>query len=367
MLKKLSLAAIIAVSGVSFASATPLTDAIKNVDLSGMIRFRFYHESDKSYSTRWRTSSDFKFTIPVSEELKLTYKLGVEGNIYNKAVSGKTTVYDPTVNENLVFFTYKNNGLTALVGKIPVATPVTGSGHGEAHGAGAIALYNVNENFTVAAAGIDNITNVDAVSQANGGKNIYAVAGIYGQDNVKAQLWYFNVKDIIKSDIVAMVTYKMDNIIAKVDFATAKLDNTISNKTQTYFNISAKYAADGMCAKVGYAQTGKDGGTVVLDNDAPIAAVLPTAQVYAITNTTDTTALYAKVGTKLENGLSPYAAISYVDNKGADDKATEIQLGAKYKYTKKLGIHVYYSMLNGDKETTYSDNNEFRFEAKYSF
>ena len=46
MLKKLSLAAIIAASGVSFASATPLTEAIKNVDLSGFLRVRFYNEKN---------------------------------------------------------------------------------------------------------------------------------------------------------------------------------------------------------------------------------------------------------------------------------------------------------------------------------
>ncbi|WP_456470740.1 major outer membrane protein, partial [Caminibacter sp.] len=40
MLKKLSLAALVALGSVSVASATPLTDAIKNVDLSGMLRIR---------------------------------------------------------------------------------------------------------------------------------------------------------------------------------------------------------------------------------------------------------------------------------------------------------------------------------------
>ena len=44
MLKKLSLAALIAMGGVSFATATPLTDAIKNVDFGGYLRLRVYND-----------------------------------------------------------------------------------------------------------------------------------------------------------------------------------------------------------------------------------------------------------------------------------------------------------------------------------
>ena len=77
MLKKLSLATLIAISSISVANATSLSNIIKDVDLSGMIRVRFYNDSNKTDSNnRWRTSADFKFTVPVNEELKVVYKLG---------------------------------------------------------------------------------------------------------------------------------------------------------------------------------------------------------------------------------------------------------------------------------------------------
>jgi len=76
-LAKLSLAAIIAAGAFSVANATSLEDAIKGVDLSGMVRLRFYNNDvDKSApagthdQNRWRGSSLFKFTIPVSDTIK---------------------------------------------------------------------------------------------------------------------------------------------------------------------------------------------------------------------------------------------------------------------------------------------------------
>ena len=64
------------------------------------------------------------------------------------------------------------------------------------------------------------------------------------------------------------------------------------NKTQTYYNISATYTQDQICAKVGYVATGKDGGIVVLDGDSPLANVLPTEQKTGIANKIHTSLLF---------------------------------------------------------------------------
>ncbi|MRJ07003.1 MAG: hypothetical protein C6I01_05740, partial [Epsilonproteobacteria bacterium] len=68
MLKRVSLVALLAMGLGSFASAgTPLTEAIKSVDVSGMLRARFYHERYKQTNddgttnhvdyNRWRTNA----------------------------------------------------------------------------------------------------------------------------------------------------------------------------------------------------------------------------------------------------------------------------------------------------------------------
>ncbi|GAB6046085.1 hypothetical protein JCM11957_16840 [Caminibacter profundus] len=368
MLKKLSLAALIAMGGVSFATATPLTDAIKNVDFGGYLRLRVYNESDKTYTQRYRTTALFKFSVPVSEELKFNTAYAFDWNIYS---DGTTDGSNLPANAKF-FLQYSANGLNAIVGKIPVATPITATGVGEATAAGAIATYKVNDNITVAAAGLDAMVGLDQVG--TGGNNVYAAAVIFAQDNIKAQAWYFNVDNMIDSDVVLRADYKMDNIALHADYAQADLTKSaattlgVNDKTQTYFNVSAKYNQDALCAQVGYAQTGKDGGVVTLDSDSPLAAVLPTAQKYYITNTTDTNAVYGKVGYSVDKKTKVYAAAAVInDDTAANKDYQEYQVGVKYAYTKKMNIHAYYSILDGSNGVKNDDNNEARVEFKYSF
>ena len=376
MLKKLSLAALVAMGSMSFATATPLTEAIKNVNFGGYLRLRAYYESDKTYTAKWRTTALFKFSVPVSEELKFNtayafdWSINSLANLTNEAANngnGATIKNPAPAPGNVKFFLqYSKDGLTALVGKIPVPTPVTGTGVGEATAAGAIALYKVNDNITVAAAGLDDLVGTDQVAPK--GNNTYAAAVVYKQDALAAQLWYFNVDNIIDSDIVARVDYKVNNIGLHADFATADLDDSISKDTQTYFNISAAYTQDAISAKLGYAKTGKDGGTVNLDADSPLNVISDTQQIYGITDAADTSAVYGTVGYKVDPKTNVYAGAMLINDENSKS-VNDYIVGVKYKYTKKMNFHVYYDMLNADAGNAFSleDNNEFRFEAKYTF
>ncbi|ACM92575.1 major outer membrane protein [Nautilia profundicola AmH] len=370
MLKKLSLAALIAMGSMSVASATPLTEAIKGVDLSGMIRVRFYNYAPKDENTvnRWRTSSDFKFTIPVSEELKVVYKLGVEGNVYaddNDALDG--TNINPNPAENLVFLKYSANGVNVIAGKIPVATSVTGSGHGEAHGAGAIATFKASDNVTLAGAWINALGSVDQIPDNTLGNDIYAVAALFNVDMVKGNVWYYHATNAIKNlYTVSVDVTPVENVDVHADYAAGKGDED-GAKTKNYFNVSAKYTQDAFCVKVGYAKTDKDDGIVVLDNDSPIAAVLPVEQRYAIANDIDTSAFYAKAGYNVDAKTNVYVAYAGVNDKSEDNAdSTEVVVGGSYKYSKKMKFSALYSIFN-DKSADNEDQNELKVEAKYSF
>ena len=367
MLKKLSLAALVAMGSMSVASATDLSEAIKGVQLGGYLRLRAYHESDAKYTddknvkhdytTRWRTTAAFKFAIPVDENLKFHTDFAFNWNIYNdQSTAGSAT----PLNVHM-FADYKKDGASLILGKIPVKTPVTGTGVGEAVAAGAIATYKVQDNLTVAAAGLDDLINVDQIGSTNG-NNVYAAAVIYNSDVADVQAWYFNVDNTIDSDIVLMAdvkALKANGLTIHVDYATASLDDSISSDTQSYMNLSATFKQGAICAKAGYAVTGKDGGTVTLDHDSPLASVLGTEQQTGITDTTDNNALYANVTYKVDDKTSVKAAYSAVDV----DSSNEFLVGANYAYTKKFNVYAYYSMKTADS----GDNNEARLELKYKF
>jgi hypothetical protein len=367
MLKKLSLAALVAMGSMSVASATDLSQAIKGVNLTGMVRVRFYNEATKDANSynRWRTDADFKFTVPASESVNVVYQLATSGNVYSDddQLTGGTTNPSPAAIENQVYLTYAANGATAMLGKIPVATSVTGKGHGEAKGAGAIATYKLPAApVTLAGAWINALVNADQVGTL--GNDIYAVAALFNTDMVKGSVWYYKATNLVDH----LYTVSADATPVKmvdlhVDYANGKLQS--DNNSHTYYNVSAKGSMAGATVKLGYAHSDDKGTLVTLDNDAPIAAVGTTANNYSIANKLDTTMLYAKVGYNVDTKTNVYLAYATTDDKTTANKdISEYTVGAKYKYTKKLGFGVHYDVAS---KTNAADNNEFRFEAKYKF
>ncbi len=389
MLKKLSLAALVAMGGMSFASATPLTEAIKNVDLNGMLRIRFYNEDpDGSHSyRRWRTNGIFIFKVPVAENIKFVVRNSVETNVYthddNLYPAGKSSNVDDNIVNNLLFMAYSKDGFNAILGKIPVATPVTSADPAApGHGAGVIASYKVNDNFTGAAFFIDALKNPGD----NTGlgvvipHNVAGVAGIFNTDLVDGQIWYFNVNNVVDSlvtlslDAYLPIEYKVG---VHVDYAMGDLDddfasaNHLSKDPKNYFNVALTTNIDEVAAKLGYAYSDKHRGVVEFSVDAPIGAVIPTANNYNIANKTETSSIYGKLGYNVDPKTCVYLAAQYQDagskSGNENNDLTEFTIGAKYKVNKKLGFHAYYDIADWDDKADYNDNNEFRFEAKYTF
>ncbi len=389
MLKKLSLAALVAMGGMSLANATPLTEAIKNVDLSGMLRIRFYNEEpDNAHDyRRWRTNGIFIFKVPVAENMKFVVRNSVQTNVYthddNLYPAGKSSAVDDAIVNNLLFMAYSKDGFNAIVGKIPVATPVTSADPvTPGHGAGVIASYKINDNLTGAAFFIDALKNPGDNTGLGTviAHNVAGAAAIFGTDLVKGQVWYFNVNNVEDS----LVTVSLDanlpidyKVGIHVDYANGKLNSDfakslgVSDDAKNYFNVALNTNIDALCAKVGYAYTDKYASPVEFSVDAPIGAVIPTANNYNIANLQDTSSIYGKLGYNVDPKTNVYVAAQYQDagsdSANENNDLTEVTIGAKYKMNKKLGFHVYYDIADWDNKADYQDNNEFRFEAKYTF
>jgi len=390
MLKKLSLAALVAMGSMSVASATPLTEAIKGVDLSGMLRIRYYHEMPKDANSynRWRTNGIFIFTVPASEELKFVFRNSVESNVYTdddqistadssadvKAQFGNhtSTAVDDAIANNLLFAKYSKDGLNVILGKIPVPTSVTSKDPATpAHGAGAIATYAVNKNLTVGAAYVDALKQggIEATSQGLNvviPNDIYAAVAVFNTDMVSGNAWYYKATNLVKNIFTLSVDVKPIKFAdVHVDYAQGKLEGN-NQKTKNYFNVSAAVKQDALSAKIGYAKADKDSGVVVLAKDAPIGAVIPTANNYNIANAIDKTAIYAKVGYNVDAKTNVYLAYQHQNDKTTkNNDLDEFTLGGSYAYNKKVSLSAYYDDANFKNNT--KDNKEFRFEAKYSF
>jgi hypothetical protein len=389
MLKKLSLAALVAMGSMSVASAaTPLEQAIKNVSLSGMLRVRFYNEDTDGKATynRWRTNAIFIFNVPVAENISFVVRNSVQTNVYtnktklNPAGTTSSNVDDSIVN-NLLFMKYTNNDFGLILGKIPVATSITSADPAApGHGAGAIATYKVNDQLTVAGAFVDALknpgNNTGLASLNVIGNDIYAAAAFFNIQNVKGNVWYYHATNLVDN----IVTLTLDGTLPDVeglslhaDYAVGKLDSKtgLNTSAHQYYNISAKYQYDAFCGQLGYAKANKKGEIVELSVDAPIGAVIPTANNYNIANLKDTSSLYAKVGYAVDPKTNVYVAYQH-QNAGSNaanpnNDLNEYTIGGGYKMTKKLSFSAYYDIADWDDKASNPDNNEFRFEAKYSF
>jgi hypothetical protein len=367
-LVQLSLAAIMAAGAFTYASATPLTDAIKGVDLSGMLRLRMYNEDRGTNGTadynRWRSSADFKFTIPVSDSIKVVYKLGVENDSYtngNQNISANKAV---PVTENFFFMNYKANNLNVLAGKLSPTTSITTGGHGENSADGVLALYNVGGGFTVAGAFLDQLRGGNV---ALGGADLGVLAGIYSSKMFSANAWYYRITNVAKYIYTVSATVTpMAGVSIGGDYAAGKLD-AAGSQNHSFWNLFAGYKANGFDTKVGYAATNKKAGVIYQNVDSRFGEFVPAVQQrYGLANLTDMDVIYVKAGYNVMASTNIYAAYATVDQPGKANDSDEYIIGAKYKYNKKLGFHAYYDMLDYSVGNA-SDNNEFRFEAKYSF
>jgi len=397
MLKKLSLAALIAMGSMSVASATPLTEAIKGVDLSGMLRIRFYNEDpDKGNKTdSWRTNGIFVFKVPAGEHIKFVYRASVQtfakglrdnGALTHTGVLTADQVDTGTMN-NLLFMAYSNNGLNAMVGKIPVKSPITSADPvTPGHGAGAIVSYNVGNGLTVAGGYVDALKHADPFDYYNYAgdlitTSLYLGALVYNSDMVDAQAWYFHMPNLIKHEYVLSAKVKAlkeYGVTIEANYASSKLDDNekfnyngtivdLSNAddTKKYYDITVKYNNAGIHGLVGYASSSDDAGAVTTSVDSPLGGVLPTQQVKNIANEKDLDAWYGMVGYDVTSALNVSARYAHFDASEDDGDADEYVAQVDYKYNKKLSFEAYYSVF--DCDTDGEDSNELRLQAQYNF
>ena len=392
MLKKLSLAALIAMGSMSVASATPLTEAIKGVNLSGMLRIRFYNEDTKNSNhwNEWRTNGIFIFKVPVDEHVKFVYRASAQTYFKSdddsaKGIPTNNNLKTLAINDvdtgtmnNLLFMAYSNGPLNAIVGKIPVKTPITSADPATpGHGAGVIATYKVGNGLTLAAGYVDALRHTGTADKDYyhyiGGtlpNSIYTAAAIYKSDIVNAQLWYFHVNKLIDSEYVLSANVKAlkdMGVTVAANYASANMENSTALTDKTYYDVTVKYDNAGIHALVGYANSSDDTGVVTTSVDSPLGQVLPVQQRYNIANDQDTDSWYAMLGYDVNSALNVsvrYASVD--DDKNNANDSDEWVIQGDYKYNKKLSFQAYYSVLDYDQGNA-NDNNEFQFQALYKF
>ena len=406
---KISLAALVALGAFSsVASATPLEEAIKNVDLSGFARYRYTNTRDKSADASatpaedrneaghgFRMITDFKAAIDDNF-------YGVIGLRYNKADgsgdnAGKgTDKTDTTTAFNVYQFYlgYKIGGTTVTAGKQVIGSYFTDD-------AVATGLKVVNqdiEGLTLAAAAFDAIEGND---ESDGdlyklvyGKNsldiydagnLYAAAVIGSYDPINFQLWYAsltNLADLLAADVSGNFAINNDvSLGARLNYVSSIAD--ASAKSTIGYNDGNFYAGELSTSLFGFDLAG--GYIGWKSQDKKVSAFSFEDQGGLITAGEDVfdwthaegkgnffyaTSAYTfdKFTVGLDYVKGTKKTSGGAGNPDVKDKVEEFVPRFAYQYNKKLTFSSFYSFQTHKKPNNVKEKEDkFRFEAKYSF
>ncbi len=414
-ISKISLVAAVAVAGFSTANAQPLEEAIKNVDVSGSVVYRYDNFNNSEAASGGITSGKNNYKIglnlssKVNDYVKFNSRFIVGGEDSGwaglNAKQGEDSDQNVDVTLSNAYF-----GFTAIpntvvnIGKMGLATPYTVAvdiNGNEQTGTGILALTTVGP--VTAGAGYINQTNLDKITDVNltgnkyskivknsdlnagthsldGASDLY-VATLQGDlDFVKLESWYLGMQDTFNSYTLA-ATSNIDlaenaKIGLEARYVNLKLDSDVVTGDDRK-NSMFRFAVDGkfsiVNARLAYTKTGKDGGLTAVDQDAK-----NTSLGWGITSNgiADADYFQAALGADILDNLNftaHYGNLKSKDNFAVaggtgDYKAQEVYGQLTYKMSKNLTTYLRYGNFE-QKEASdkVRDENRGRIQVAYTF
>ncbi|EOJ7894040.1 major outer membrane protein [Campylobacter coli] len=430
-LVKLSLVAALAAGAFSVANATPLEEAIKDIDVSGVLRYRY--ETSNEWSDINGVAQNEGSGISGKQDHKYRAQLNFSGAIadnfkafvqldYNAkdggygANNGSTTrsyVADnsSTLNVRQLYLTYtdENVATSVILGKQQLNTIWTDNAIDGLVGTGIKVVNNSIDGLTLAAFAIDSVNTDeqgDGVFFKNNSltdagdnspyldwsQNIYGAAAIgsyevfNGQLNPQLWLAYMSDNAFLYALDAAYNTTIFDGINWTIE--GAYLGNSLDNKLEdrykstagngNFFALRGSVEVNGWDATLGGLYYGKkDKVTVtVLEDQGNIGSLLAGEEIFY----TKGSQLHGSLGRNIFGFVKAGYTFNETVRVGADfvygGTKTENHSGGDkleavarvdYKYSPKLNFSAFYSYVNVDKDTDSTHHDAVRLQALYKF
>ena len=403
-LTKISLAALVALGAFSsVASATPLEEAIKNVDLSGFARYRYtnthvknsgpsYQKSDKESKANHEFRMITNFKAAIDDNF-----FGVIGLRYNAtdnsgdAVTAGTDATDTTTpfRVHQFYLGYKAGNTTITAGKQEIGSYFTD----DEVGTGIRVVNEDIEGLTLTALAFDALEGTQNFSNGELYEvetsflksydvgNLYAagIAGAY--DPINFQLWYgslTNLAGVLAADVSANFAINNDvSLGARINYANSQVDkdakNALAYDDGNFYAgelSTSLYGFDLAAGYIGYkTQNYQDGKYSIFTFEDQGGLIDTGEDVFDWTHAEGKGSFfYAKSAYNFDKFK---VGLDYIKGHYKTNEKTKIQQFVPrfaYQYSKKLAFSSFYAFTtekehDGDKERT----DKFRFEAKYSF
>ncbi|EAH6667501.1 group 1 major outer membrane porin protein PorA [Campylobacter jejuni] len=414
-LVKLSLVAALAAGAFSAANATPLEEAIKDVDVSGVLRYRYDTGNfDKNFvnnSNLNNSKQDHKYRAQVnfSAAIADNFKAFVQFD-YNAADGGygangiKNDQKGLFVRQLYLTYTNEDVATSVIAGKQQLNTIWTDNGVDGLVGTGIKVVNNSIDGLTLAAFAVDSFMAAEQGSDLVGAKdsafkvdsigNLYGAAAVGSYDlaggQFNPQLWlaYWDQVAFFYALDASYSTTIFDGINWTLEGAylgnslDSELDKTYANGN--LFALKGSIEVNGWDASLGglYYGDKEKASTVVIEDQGNIGSLLAGEEIFYTTG--------SRLNGDTGRNIFGYVTGGYTFNEtvrvGADfvyggtktEAANHLGGGKKleavarvdYKYSPKLNFSAFYSYVNLDQGVNTNesaDHSTVRLQALYKF
>ncbi|EAJ9796494.1 major outer membrane protein [Campylobacter coli] len=426
-LVKLSLVAALAAGAFSVANATPLEEAIKDIDVSGVLRYRY--ETSNEWSDINGVAENQGSGISGKQDHKYRAQLNFSGAIadnfkafvqldYNAqdggygANNGSTTrsyeaANSSTLNVRQLYLTYTNENVatSVILGKQQLNTIWTDNAIDGLVGTGIKVVNNSIDGLTLAAFAVDsynsdeqrgdlgtvsdNVSDNKNLTVLNFNENLYGAAAIgsyevfNGQLNPQLWLAYMTDNAFFYAVDAAYNTTIFDGVNWTLEGAYLgnSLDNELKdlgNGNGNFFALNGSIEVNGWDATLGGLYYGKKDKTTVtvIEDQGNLGSLLAGEEIFYTNgsklngDTGRNIFGYVKAGYTFNETVRVGADFVYggtkTENRSGGDKL-EAVARVDYKYSPKLNFSAFYSYVNVDKDTDSTHHDAVRLQALYKF
>ncbi|EAI2414206.1 major outer membrane protein [Campylobacter coli] len=410
-LVKLSLVAALAAGAFSVANATPLEEAIKDIDVSGVLRYRY--ETSNEWSDINGVAQNEGSGISGKQDHKYRAQLNFSGAIadnfkafvqldYNAkdggygTNNGSTTRSDSSkLNVRQLYLTYtdENVATSVILGKQQLNTIWTDNAIDGLVGTGVKVVNNSIDGLTLAAFAVDSYNSDeqggDLGKVLNFNENLYGAAAIgsyevfNGQLNPQLWLAYMTDNAFFYAVDAAYNTTIFDGVNWTLEGAYLgnSLDNErkdLGNGNGNFFALNGSIEVNGWDATLGGLYYGKKNKATitVIEDQGNLGSLLAGEEIFYTNG--------SKLNGDTGRNIFGFVKAGYTFNKTVRVGADFVYGGTKtknhsggdkleavarvdYKYSPKLNFSAFYSYVNVDKDTDSTHHDAVRLQALYKF
>ncbi|EJK7561066.1 major outer membrane protein [Campylobacter coli] len=414
-LVKLSLVAALAAGAFSVANATPLEEAIKDIDVSGVLRYRYETSNEWSdingvaqnegsgisgkQDHKYRAQLNFSGAIADNFKAFVQLDYNAQDGGYGTNNGSTTREYkadnSSTLNVRQLYLTYtdENVATSVILGKQQLNTIWTDNAIDGLVGTGVKVVNNSIDGLTLAAFAVDSYNSDEQVGELgevlNFSENLYGAAAIgsyevfNGQLNPQLWLAYMTDNAFFYALDAAYNTTIFDGVNWTLEGAYLgnSLDNErkdLGNGNGNFFALNGSIEVNGWDATLGGLYYGKkDKATVtVIEDQGNLGSLLAGEEIFYTNgsklngDTGRNIFGFVKAGYTFNETVRVGADFVYggtkTENHSGGDKL-EAVARVDYKYSPKLNFSAFYSYVNVDKDTDSTHHDAVRLQALYKF